>query len=332
MRERTFYPKPGLLQFSDGERIWLIDPIALANQAQFKTLLAELLANPNQTKILHSVGEDFEVLHLLCGQYPQPLFDTQIAAALLGWPLQLRYETLAAELLGIEFPGGLARNNWCKRPLPDTWLEYAAHDVIALPAMCAELEQRLAETNRLDWLREDCQRSVERAAQSTRSVLRIRSAARLKDQDLAKLLRLADWRDTQARKRDLPRSFVASDAVLLSLVREQPGNEEEIATIDGVHRSFAQKYADQLLALLNETVTDFQRPPELLPLSPQQQSMIKAMQACVQACAQQLKVEAPLIASKRELTRLVQTGQVDWLDGWRGDLIGDQLNAILDQA
>lgn len=331
VRERTFYPKPGLLQLSDGQQIWLIDPITLAEDSAFQSLLSALLSNPASCKILHSVGEDFEVLELLCGQRPQPLFDTQIAAAMLGWPLQLRYESLAEQLLSIEFPGGLARNNWCKRPLPDTWLEYAAHDVIALPAMRAALENRLEQAGRLHWLHEDCRRMVELAGQKTAAVLRIRPAARLDDDALARLSALADWRDDQARSRDLPRSFILNDAVLMELARKRPQDSAALAKINGIHAGLIRRNAEEILNLLDQPIMDFQRPAELVPLTPAQQATIKQMQQIVRGLAEELEVEPPLIASKRELTRLVQTGKAEWLNGWRGELLADSFSEWTDR-
>lgn len=326
VRERTFYPKPGLLQFSDGRQIWLIDPVALADDPTFQSFLSDLLNNPTSCKILHSVGEDFEVLEMLCGQRPQPLFDTQIAAAMLGWPLQLRYESLVEELLGLQFPGGLARNNWCSRPLPDAWLQYAAQDVIALPAMRVALEQRLEQAGRLHWLHEDCHRMVKSSSQATAPILRIRSAARLNDDALARLDLLANWRDDQARARDLPRSFILNDATLLELARKPPQDASALAKVDGVHAGLVRRHAEEMLALLGQPTTHFQRPPELVPLTSSQQVAIKQMQQIVRNIAEQLNLEPPLIASRRELTRLVQTGNSEWLNGWRGEVLADSLD------
>ena len=326
VRERTFYPKPGLLQFSDGQQIWLIDPLALAGDPAFQSLLSELLSNPSGCKILHSVGEDFEVLEILCDQRPRPLFDTQIAAAMLGWPLQLRYESLVQELLGLQFPGGLARNNWRIRPLPDAWLEYAAHDVIALPAMRAALEKLLEKAGRLHWLHEDCERMVESASQPAAPLLRIRSAARLNDDALTRLNRLANWRDDQARTRDLPRSFILNDAVLMELAKKPPQDSSALARIDGIHAGLIRRHAEEVLGLLHQPSEVFQRPPELIPLTSAQQAAIKQMQQIVRNIAEQLNVEPPLIASRRELTRLVQTGNAEWLDGWRGEVLADSFS------
>src|SRR5690625_7212359 len=96
--------------------------------------MGELLDSRATTKILHSVGEDLEILRMVGGRWPQKLFDTQVAAAMLGQPLQIRYEHLAALVLGVEPDGGRARSNWCKRPLAHALLPPAGEEVIRQPA------------------------------------------------------------------------------------------------------------------------------------------------------------------------------------------------------
>ncbi len=323
VRERTFFPRPGLVQISDGSQVWLLDPIALVDQPAFRQLLRSILENQHICKILHSTGEDLEVLEILSGTRPSPLFDTQRAAAFLGWPLQVRYENLVRELLGIDFPGGLARNDWCRRPLPENWLTYAAHDVIALPQMHESLQKRLVQHNRHEWLQEDCHRLVgDRSA--SMPVSRIRSAASLSDDQLERLARLANWREIEARQRDVPRSFVVADAVLLNLAQGR-------APDDGLGKSRGRygprihwRELKALYEILEQTPETFIRPPDLQPLNPEQRSRVRELQAGVRAIADRLGIEPAAIASKRDLTRLVQGVDCDWMNGWRGPLLQEQ--------
>ena len=321
VRERTYYPYPGLLQLSDGELVWIVDPVALADDPGFRSMVAELTGSDSITKILHSTGEDLEVIDLLAGQpaAPSPLFDTQRAAALLGWPLQVRYEVLAQDLLGIEFPGGLGRNNWLRRPLPEAWVAYAAHDVIGLPAMHDALIRRLEEVGRMAWLIEDCERIVWRDGGTDSPLARMRGAAGLDDEQLERLDRLVRWRDRQARKRNLPRGFVVRDEALIELVRpDSEGFEAIVRQARGLSKSDRQP----IQTLLEEPASgEFSRPAELNPLSAAQRQELKSMQAHVRQVAESLGVEPPLLASRRDLTRLLQGGKCDWLDGWRGELL-----------
>jgi len=320
VRERTYYPRPGLIQISDGERVWILDPVGLAGAEPFRQLIGSLMHADSVTKILHSTGEDLEVIDRVAGESapPIPLFDTQRAAALLGWPLQVRYEVLAQDLLGVEFPGGLGRNNWLRRPLPEAWIDYAAHDVIALPAMREELARRLEDAGRLEWLEEDCRRIAEPAGDLANPVSRMRGAAALDDVQLEQLERLARWREEKARERDLPRGFVIRDETLIDLVRSPPAQVQ--AVMSGA-RGISKSDRPRLQALLEAPSDGFRRPADLHPLSAAERQEIKSMQAHVREVAESLDIEPPLLASRRDLTRMLQGGRCDWLDGWRGELL-----------
>jgi len=321
VRERTFFPKPGLVQISDSEHVWLIDPVG---RSAFPSLKSTLL-DSDVTKILHSVGEDLEVFRILTGALPQPLFDTQIAAAMLGNPLQCRYEHLVEQCFGVRLAGGQARSDWCRRPLAPELLDYAAQDVVWLPRLYEWLGEALEQSGRLAWLEEDCQRLVDRASEepSGQPVLRVKGAGRLSDPELAWLDRFARWREGEARRRDLPRSFVLRDEALLELAAraERPAAFER--SIGSLPRPVRHRYEADLKRLLEGgPVEAFQRPPELLQLTPDQRQAVKEAQQIVREQAESMGLEPALIASKRELTRLVRGERPDWLDGWRGELVG----------
>lgn len=320
VRERTFFPRPGLVQVSDGEQVWLLDPVALAEERVFRELLSERLQDPATCKILHSTGEDLEVLEILADAVPAPLFDTQRAAALLGWPLQVRYENLAKELLGIDLPGGLARNDWCRRPLPEAWLEYAAHDVITLPAMRAELGSRLERQGRLAWLEEDCRRLIANRAEA-HPVIRIRGAGTLNDDQLERLARLAEWRDREARRRDLPRSFIVADTILMELAQSPLVDDQLLDRLGRMKPALHKRFRNEVREVLAGDAKPFSRPPELLPLTQEQRARLSELKSRVASIAESLGLEPALIASRRDLTRWVQGAECEWVQGWRGELL-----------
>jgi len=323
VRERTYFPIPGLLQFSDGVEVWLVDPLAMKEAPELRALVAEVMHDTSTPKILHSTGEDLEIIDMTGGAQPSPLFDTQRAAALLGWPLQIRYELLAKDIVGIEFPGGLARNDWRRRPLPEAWIKYAANDVIALPAMRQILTEKLENAGRLEWLMEDCRRIVDRQSEQRPPELRVKGAAGLSDDELGRLARLARWREAQARQRDLPRGFVVSDAALLALARLGTVRDEDFEPLsEGRHR-IGKRDRAAIIDQLNDDPTDYARPAELTLLTADQRSRIKAMQARVKQIAQELDIEPTVIASKRDLTRLTLGIDCDWMNGWRSELLAD---------
>lgn len=323
VRERTYFPRPGLLQFSDGKHAWLVDPVELKGSPVLESLVSAIMNNAGATKILHSTGEDLEVIEMVGHAEPSPLFDTQRAAALLGWPLQIRYELLANDLLGVEFPGGLGRNDWCRRPLPEAWIEYAANDVTALPRMREVLSEKLEKAGRLEWLFEDCRRILQRQQQESDPVLRIKGAAGLSDDELERLARLARWREEQARNRDIPRGFVIADPVLLELARKTTIREQDFDQFEGGRQRVGRRDRIAIIELLQGEASDYRRPEELTLLTNEQRARIKEMQGRVKRIAESLEIEPAVIASKRDLTRKVQGLECDWLDGWRGELLQD---------
>jgi ribonuclease D len=320
VRERTFFPRPGLVQVSDGQSVWLLDPV---DREDFSGM-AKVLDNQHLTKILHSVGEDLEVFRLLTGTLPTPLFDTQIAAAMLGFPLQCRYETLVEECFEVALPGGQARSNWCKRPLAPTLLEYAAQDVIWLPRLQSHLGEALAKRDRLHWLEEDCNRLIRDADEPFAPLNRIKGASRLDDRRLARLKNLADWREHQAQTRDLPRGFILRDDVMIALVEAAGDGNRLQSVFTTLPHPVRRRHGEELQDILGGPEPEpLVRPPELTPLDNDQRQRLKQAQKTVRSIAEEFQIDPALIASKRELSRLVRGDRPDWLNGWRGKLLGD---------
>lgn len=322
VRERTFYPSPGLVQLSDGDTVWLIDVVTLEDHGPLKALIDQ----PNATKVLHSVGEDLEILSLLTDSYPENLLDTQVAAALLGFPAQIRYEHLIEQVFGVTLPGGQARSNWCQRPLAGSLLEYAAQDVIYLPRLAETLCDELERLGRLEWVQEDCARFIRHRKSAHRhpALLRVKGAGRLSKIAMAYAANLAQWRDTEAKARNLPRSFIVKDENLVELASqaERVGKIRAVSQLKNVLRRFSEPC---LIVLESTDPTGFQVPNGLLPLTPEQKQLLKIWQKKVSELAHGLNIEPSIVASKRELTRLLRGESPDWLNGWRGSLIRDQL-------
>lgn len=319
VRERTYHARPGLVQLSDGHRAWLLDPVAVPRIPD----LGRLMADARIEKVLHSVGEDLDVLFRVGGEWPAPIFDTQIAAAMLGMPLQTRYEDLIERVFGVKLAGGKARSDWCRRPLSPDLLRYSAEDVVWLPRLRDHLCDALERAGRLEWLREDCHRIVQRArsAQTAPLLGRIRGAGRLRDRDLARLDALARWRERAARRADLPRRFVMADETLVELARARESTSLEQA-LERLKPGQRKRHADGIRSALADEVDEhFTRPDWLDPLSGDQKATLKQAQKEIRGLAEKLGIEAALIASKKELTRLIRGERPDWVDGWRGELI-----------
>lgn len=334
VRERTYRAALGLVQVSDGETAWLLDPLAVQDVRP----LAEMLENPDILKILHSGSEDLEVLLNTVGTLPEPLVDSQVACAILGQPLQMGYHSAVQWLFDMEIDKEQTRSNWCKRPLQEKQLHYAAMDVTLLPEMIALLRPQLEEKNRWAWLQEDVAR-MKRTASSTLdprdAYRRIGGAGRLKEDELRILRALAAWREETAIQRNLARGFVINDAGLMSLVRARPATTAQLRAVEGVHPRALQRYQDVLLSIIEQAPRDASAVEMPQPLDNVQRRLLKDMRQVVAQSAADLQVEPALLASRKELEKLIiarATGEPvpERFLGWRKREVTDTLLSILD--
>ena len=330
VRERTYYADLGLVQISDGQTVWLIDPLGDGELAP----LRRLLADQNITKLLHSPSEDLEVLQHVTGELPVPMVDSQLACSLLGQPLQLGYHKAAEWLLNVPIDKDLTRSNWLARPLRPELLRYAALDVCVLPMMWDLLRGRLEQLGRLSWLQEDCQRAVDAARATTPGAerwRRIKGIGRLGGSELAVLQALAAWREEEAERRNRPRGFILSDPVLLAIAGERITNTSGLAALDGLHPRVRQRHGQQLVRLVESTLASGRQlsaPPQA---DPRERALLKELRSVVAAAAERLELDPTVLAAKRDLEALLFHRDPDWLPerlrGWRRAEVGEALLA-----
>jgi ribonuclease D len=334
VRERTYRADLGLIQVSDGKTVWLVDPLKTGPLHRFSSLFE----NTSVNKILHAPSEDLEVLLYTTGTCPDPLFDTQIACAMLGESLQMGYHKTVEWLLDIIIDKGETRSNWLKRPLRDAQLHYAALDVCLLPMMQRELSDRLRELDRLHWLEEDCRRLTRKARVPTdpeKSWMRINGNNRLDGGSLAVLQKLAKWREYEADRRNLARGFVVKDVVLLKIARAQPANNTELSGLDVLHPRMVERNGKAIISMVRQVLQSESSLDALPTLDTAQRKLMAGMRGVVSDKAEELSVEPALLASKRELESLIFTAEGDELPerflGWRKSIITDELVALKDK-
>ncbi|HKJ09429.1 MAG TPA: ribonuclease D, partial [Gammaproteobacteria bacterium] len=150
-REKTYYPQFCLLQLATPELVAWVDPLTVPDLGP----LLELLNGEQIVKVFHAARQDLEIFYHLTGRVPAPVFDTQVAAPLLGHPDQAGYGALVSAVLGVNLSKGHARADWTRRPLPAKQLEYALDDVRYLARLYPQLRDELQQRGRLQWLAED---------------------------------------------------------------------------------------------------------------------------------------------------------------------------------
>ena len=349
-RRKTFYPKTGLLQLADSTTCYLIDPLKVSDWTSF----TDLLQNPALRFIVHAAGEDLNLLVSTLKCLPRNIIDTQIAAALLGLGYNRSYQMLMEDLLKVRIDKEETCSDWLQRPLSEEQLRYAALDVIYLHQAWSRLEADLHKTGRLGWLEEECERALSIAA-AVESPDRwgelfaeVRAAAKMSDSELQSLQRLCIWREATARKKDLPRSWVAKDPDIVSIVfhhhrrPQTPPNENNCPDAD---RRFLRRYGFHLMNLLAEDESDSSPlpPPDRSLIRPKEtteiRSVVKACQKAVAARAEAMNIAPELLAPKRQLLRLLQQvrrgGAKVWpgvLEGWRAEVLADDLKPVLKSA
>jgi len=333
VRERTWRADLGLVQLSDGKRVWLVDPL---NSGPLEPL-ASLFRNRDIVKILHAPSEDLDVLLYTTGSVPDPLFDTQIACAMLGQSLQMGYHKTVEWLLGLAIDKGETRSNWCHRPLRPAQIRYAALDVCLLPLMERILTERLDSLGRAAWLAEDCARLLDKAmtpADPELSWKRLNGNGRLDGVSLAVLQALATWRDTEAEKRNLARGFVVKDNDLMTIASKKPASLEALSRLKLSYPKSVGQHGPALVATVARVLDEGLKATSPEALQPEQRKLMNDMRHLVQKKASELSVDPALLASKRELESLILLPAEEPLPerylGWRKDIITNDLVALKD--
>ncbi|WP_456267751.1 ribonuclease D [Kushneria sp. AK178] len=335
MRETTFYPVPALIQLGDADVVYLIDPTAVAPTPSLRALLGD----GGPLKILHACSEDMEIFTRWAGDVPSPVVDTQLAHALLGEESSISYQRLVSHWAEQHVPKGETRSNWLQRPLSEEQCRYAALDVTWLSLIWQRQQDRLRRQDRLEWLLEDCRALVE-AARGTRDderwYLRHRNAWRLEPRQLAAFQRLCAWRERAVRERNLPRNWLASDAVLMEIAAALPANRYELSQVEGVKPSLIKREGDVLLELIQQAaLLDDAVLPSVLPspVSDAYKKRMKALKAAVNERAGALSLPSEVLVTRRELERWISADLqgTDWpfMTGWRGNVLNDALVSAL---
>ncbi|MGI9314734.1 MAG: ribonuclease D [Luminiphilus sp.] len=316
-RRDTFFPQVALVQLCWGETAYLVDPLQLEDLAA----LRRFLVDPEQTKLIHSASEDLEVFSHWLGILPAPLFDTQRAAALVGLGSGLSYRALVAEFFDIDLPKDETQSDWLQRPLTSAQAEYAAQDVSYLHPMGAQLRDRAAALNRLDWVLEEGARM---RPGGRAPITKFKTAYRLSPNQQRALAELVEWRDEEARRRDRPRSWILNDKVVMAAARELPRSVRELSNIEDMPQGLVRRAGDDLVARIVSAADDpLPVSPQLIPkpLSGEQRSRLGALSDRLKAIAESMDVPPEVLMPKADLEHLIRQEHDASLpvpDAWTG--------------
>ena len=326
-RERTYYAELALIQLSWGDRIALVDPLAVDVAKLARVFKGDSLC------ILHASSQDLEILHYACGCVPTQLFDTQIAGLFLGRG-NASLGKLLKHFLDVELDKGAQLADWLARPLEEAALNYAAADVAHLLALHRTMIEALEASGRRPWAEEEMARVRDKSWEPTppeRAWWKLRGKGKIAPKLQGVAQSLAMWRESTARAENRPLRWVLSDVALLSIVQRPPKDRRALNRVRGVDQRH-MKYASQILNAIAEgramATEAIQRPP--MPTSRAPRPLVSLCLAYLQQRADQEQIDPAMLASRAELEAFVHeptTGRL--ATGWRYRLLGADLRDLV---
>lgn len=335
LREKTYYAKLCLLQLATDDETAIVDPFEVDDLR----VLAPLLENESVVKLFHAGGQDLEILLREVGTLPRPLFDTQVAAALLGHTQQIGYAALVHAECGVTLKKIDSFTDWSRRPLSESQLEYAADDVAYLPRMYERMRAQLVELGRLAWLDRDFEDLADPKRYATNErerYRRLKRVSQLSRRQLAAAREVAAWRELEAQRRDVPRKWVVTDEQIVEACKREARTIDELFMVRGMSDRLSTKDARCVVALMSSALDAlpdaWPEPDRCGKNEPNVDAELDLMCALVRLRAKQNGVAFPTLASHDDLARVARGYRegVDVLRGWRRSLVGEELLRLLE--
>ena len=328
LRETTFWPKLCVVQIASDAEAVAVD--ALADGIDL-TPFFELMANKAVLKVFHAARQDLEIIWHLAQMIPAPLFDTQVAAMVCGYGDQVAYGELAQSIAKVTLDKSSRFTDWTRRPLSDAQIDYAIADVTHLRPIYRFLHAKLERTERLPWLADEMATltSPETYSQEpAKAWERFRHRAR-KPRDLAVLMEICAWREHEAQSRDVPRSRILKDDVMVEVALSAPKTVEALGNLRAFPRGMERsKAGSEILAAVERGLA---RDPKSLPRIERERrggngggATVELLKVLLRQVSERHGVAAKMIATSDDLEAIAQNDQADTpaLKGWRRDLFG----------
>ncbi|GAB4065819.1 ribonuclease D [Ancylobacter sonchi] len=336
LRESTFWPKLCVVQLASTDEAVVVDAIA---EGIDLAPLFELMANEQVLKVFHAGRQDIEIVWHLAGIIPHPVFDTQVAAMVLGHGDSISYDQLVQRLTGAVLDKSLRFTDWSRRPLSAAQITYAEADVTHLRDVYRKLDADLVKRGRSEWVTEEMAVLISPDTyrqEPERAWERLRSRVR-KPKDLAVLMEVAAWREREAQSRDIPRSRILKDEVLGEIAAQHPTTPERLAGLRSIPKGFERsRTGEQILEAVRAGLArDPKTLPEIerdRPLSNGASATVELLKVLLRMTSEQHGVAAKVIATVDDLERIAadHEPQVAALAGWRRELFGEKALALKD--
>ena len=335
LREYTFYSKLCLIQAASVEEAVLIDPLAKGFDL---TPFFELLQNQNVVKVFHSGRQDIEIFYNMTKKVPFPVFDTQIAAMVLGYGDCVGYQQLVSDLLHIEIDKGMRVTDWSKRPLSEAQLQYALSDVTYLRDVYLMVKEKVEKQQRLSWIEEEMNELYDANLYEPSNE---KIASKLKynfksNQPKYIYQDLYLWREDRAKKHNMPRRQVLKDEVMQDIARAHPKSLEELSALRSIIPSFLKKNrAREIVDVVKNAL--LKKPEDFYPLPQEKKNVVgnknlmSILHLLLDMVAGKEKIASKLIGTQEDLYQFVYNiATPAFMIGWRYEVFGKYAEQIKD--
>ncbi len=333
LRETTYYPLLCVAQIASPDEAVVVD--ALAPGIDLAPFYA-LMADERVMKVFHAARQDIEIVWHAAKLIPHPIFDTQVAAMVLGYGDSISYEQLVARITGDSLDKSHRFTDWTRRPLSEAQLAYAISDVTHLRDIYLALVEDLKRRGRADWVEDEMgvltspdTYRMEPENAWKRLTTRVR-----KPKELAVLIEVAAWREQEAQSRDVPRSRVLKDDAIADIAVQAPTTAERLKTLRSLPKGFERsRWGEAIVAAVGRGLA---RDPKTLPLQERAQpaangaAIVELLKVLLRMISEQHHVAAKVIATVDDLERIAASdnAEVPALSGWRRDLFGNKALAL----
>jgi ribonuclease D len=333
LRETTYYPLLCVAQMASPDEAVVVD--ALAKGIDLAPFFA-LMGDEKIVKVFHAARQDIEIVWNMAKTIPHPIFDTQVAAMVLGYGDSISYDQLVQRITGDALDKSHRFTDWTRRPLADAQVTYALSDVTHLRDVYLKLAADLEKQGRSSWVKAemDVLTSPETyRADPDRAWERLKSRVR-KPKDLAVLMEIAAWREREAQTRDVPRSRVLKDDALGDIAVQAPTTIERLGSLRSLPKGFERsRWGEQIVDAVKRGLD---RDPKTLPkldrfrAAPSGAATVELLKVLLRMTAERHGVAAKVIATVDELDRIAADDDADVpaMKGWRRELFGEKALAL----
>ena len=333
LRETTYYPLLCVAQIASTDEAVVID--TLADGLDLKPFY-QLMADERVLKVFHAARQDIEIVWHQANLVPHPIFDTQVAAMVLGYGDSISYDQLVQRITGDTLDKSHRFTDWSRRPLSPAQVSYAISDVTHLRDVYLALSADLAKRGRADWVGEEMEilTSPETyRADPENAWERLKTRVR-KPKELAVLMEIAAWREREAQTRDVPRGRVLKDDVLGEIATQAPATIERLASLRSLPRGFERSKWGQ--DIVQAVARGLARDPKSLPPIERQRASgngsatLELLKVLLRMTSERHAVAAKVIATVDDLDRIAADDNADVpaMHGWRRELFGEKALAL----